>query len=99
MGCKYLGIKPLRRNPFEKITSSVFCGILVGRERRTEWLRFLTSTFDRKKLPPLWFDQGFVQQDFRWVFPRIGISQDGQFIMEHPIMDDLGVPLFLEIPR
>ena len=28
-----------------------------------------------------------------WVFPKIGVSQNGWFIM-----DDLGVPLFLETP-
>ena len=34
-----------------------------------------------------------------WVFPKIGVPQNGWFIMVNPIkMDDLGVHLFLEIP-
>ena len=34
-----------------------------------------------------------------WVFPKIGVPQNGWFILENPIkMGDLGVPLFLETP-
>ena len=34
-----------------------------------------------------------------WMFPRIGVPQNGWFIMEHPIkMDDLGYHYFWKHP-
>ena len=36
-----------------------------------------------------------MDDDSLWGFPKIGVPQNGRFIIENPIkMDDLGVPLF-----
>ena len=34
-----------------------------------------------------------------WGVPKIGVPQNGWFILGNPIKVDLGVPLFLETPK
>ena len=52
------------------------------------------TVYDLQKLP-----QTLLKRVIIWVFPKIGVPQNGWFVMETPIkMDDLGVPLFSETP-
>ena len=70
---------------------------------------FPDTLSDSQDLKSVWTPEGVKCHIFEafdppwkvkiWVFPKIGVPQNGWFIMESPIkMDDLGVPLFSETP-
>ena len=68
---------------------------------RVCWIQLLGATLGRCSDVDLRCPQKRPRQiHSNWVFPKIGVPQNGWFIMENPInMDDLGVPLFLETPN
>ena len=64
----------------------------------------MTSAFDMTDFrSQVVFRNVFSQKTWRiskWVFPKIGVPQNGWFIMDNPIkMDDLGVSLFRETSK
>ena len=66
------------------------------------WQRAVPHVLGRAASPGLIGKQRFRLgiTSYKWVFPKIGVPQNGWFMMENPIkMDDLGVALFLETPK
>ena len=60
----------------------------VSRSRRLSTAELMNHLTRRSEKP---IKDGYMI----WVFPKIGVPQNGRFIMENPIkMDDLEVPPF-----
>ena len=66
----------------------------------TGFFRFWACKFSDLKSDPKKFKLSTGKRlNLIWVFPKIGVPQNGWLKMENPIkMDDLGVPLFSETP-
>ena len=61
--------------------------------------RRINSLYWGKMIPPKKLTKNPYPYWGIWMFPKIGVPQNGWFIMENPIkMDDMRVPLFKETP-
>ena len=78
------------------------CGASAWISRELTWPKLVPRRLGEvKRYVDLWIKDPRNPTKIKliWVFPKIGVPQNGWFIMENPIkMDDLGVPLFSETP-